>query len=396
MSLTRPSARALALSAVLLPLLGLFAFVALRGGPLAPVPVTATTVESRPIAPALFGIGTVEARYRYPIGPVLAGRVLRVDVQVGNRVKAGQVLGEMDPVDLDQRLAAQDAALRRAESAIQAAEARIRDGEARRDFTSSQVRRYQALLDARTASEDTVAAKRQEAQVAEAGLAAAQADLKSAREELDRVHAEREALASQRAKLRLLAPVDGLVVARNAEPGSTLVAGQAVVELIDPASLWVNVRFDQLRGSGLEAGLPARVILRSQPEVEIAGRVERVEPLADAVTEELLAKVVFDALPAPLPRVGELAEAMVALAPLASAPVLPNAALHRVNGQLGVWLLEGDAVRFAMVATGATDLEGHVQVRGLEPGTRVALHSRRALGEQSRVQVVEAVAGAGH
>jgi HlyD family secretion protein len=337
----------------------------------------------------------VEARYRYPIGPVLAGRVLRVDVQVGERVSAGQVLGQMDPVDLDQRLAAQDAALRRAESAMQAAEARVRDGEARRDFTSSQVRRYQALLEAHTASEDTMEAKRQEAQVAETGLVAARAELKSAREELARVRAEREALASQREKLRLLAPVDGLVVARNAEPGSTLVAGQAVVELIDPASLWVNVRFDQLRAAGLQAGLAVRVVLRSQPDLEIPGRVARVEPLADAVTEELLAKVAFDTLPEPLPRVGELAEATVALPSLAPAPVLPNAALHRVNGQLGVWRLEQDGVRFVAVATGAADLDGRVQLEGLEPGTRVALYSRRALGGHSRIQVVDALPGGG-
>jgi hypothetical protein len=109
------SRRTAALVAVLGTLLVLFVWVALRSGPLAPVPVTVAEVESRAIAPALFGIGTVEARYTYRIGPTVPGRVLRVDVEVGDRVAAGQVLGEMDPVDLDQRLAAQDAAIRRAE-----------------------------------------------------------------------------------------------------------------------------------------------------------------------------------------------------------------------------------------------------------------------------------------
>lgn len=104
----------MALVAVLGALLVLFVWVALRSGPLAPVPVTVAEVESRAIAPALFGIGTVEARYTYRIGPTVPGRVLRVDVEVGDRVAAGQVLGEMDPVDLDQRLAAQDAAIRHA------------------------------------------------------------------------------------------------------------------------------------------------------------------------------------------------------------------------------------------------------------------------------------------
>ena len=110
--------RTLALVAVIVPMVLLFAHVALRSGPLAPVAVTATTVEERAIAPALAGIGTVQARYTYRIGPTYAGRVRRIDVQVGDRVRAGQVLGEMDPVDLDERIAAQEAAIRSAAAAV--------------------------------------------------------------------------------------------------------------------------------------------------------------------------------------------------------------------------------------------------------------------------------------
>ena len=110
--------RTLALLAVVVPLLALFVYVALRSGPLAPVKVTVATVETKSITPALFGIGTVEARYTYKIGPTFTGRVKRLDVEVGERVKSGQVLGEMEPVDLDQRIRSQDAALKRAKAAL--------------------------------------------------------------------------------------------------------------------------------------------------------------------------------------------------------------------------------------------------------------------------------------
>ena len=112
------SGRSLALIAVLVALAAIFVWVALRSGPLAPVPVTVVKVGSQSIAPALFGIGTVEARYTHRIGPTAAGRVLRVDVQVGDRVEAGQSIGEMDSVDVDQRLAAQEAAIRRAQAEV--------------------------------------------------------------------------------------------------------------------------------------------------------------------------------------------------------------------------------------------------------------------------------------
>ncbi len=370
----------LAILAVLIPLLALFVYVALRSGPLAPVPVVLATVENKSISPALFGIGTVEARYTYKIGPTFAGRIKNMDVHVGDQVKARQVLGGMDPVDLDERIRAQDAAMKRAK-------AQSEEAGARQTYAQTQARRYEQLLEARSTSEEMLVTKRQELQVAEAGLNAA-------REEFARVRAEREALVAQRSNLRLIAPVDGLVVARDADPGTTIVAGQAVVELIDPESLWVNVRFDQIHARGLAANLPAHIVLRSQAGKSGTGRVLRTEPLADAVTEETLAKVVFDQLPEPLPPIGELAEVTVALPALPAGPVLPNAAIQRIDGKLGVWQVKNGDLHFTPVSLGTADLDGQVQViGGLQVGDQVVVYSAKALNARSRIHVVEHLPG---
>ncbi|PKN50208.1 MAG: efflux transporter periplasmic adaptor subunit [Deltaproteobacteria bacterium HGW-Deltaproteobacteria-16] len=372
--------RTLALVVVLVPLLALFIYVALRSGPLAPVPVTVTAVADRAISPALFGIGTIEARYTYKIGPTFAGRIKRLDAQVGDTVTAGQVLGEMDPVDLDERIQGQEAALKRAKALLS-------EALARQAYAQTQSRRYEQLLEVRAISEETVATKKHELQVAEAGLNAA-------REELARVQADREALIAQRKNLKLVAPVDGLVTARDADPGTTIVAGQTVVELIDPKSLWVNVRFDQIRAHGLAAKLPATIVLRSQTVELPQGRVLRVEPLADAVTEETLAKVVFDQLPEPLPPIGELAEVTVALPPLPAAPVIPNAAVQQRNGGLGVWQVHNGDLRFTPVILGAADLDGNVQVReGLQAGDQVIVYSAKSLSARNRITIVDRIPG---
>lgn len=388
-------ARTLAMVAVLVPLFGLFLYVALRSGPLAPVPVTVTTVESRSITPALFGIGTVESRYTYKIGPTVAGRVLRVDVNVGDTVRAGQILGEMDPVDLDSRLIAEAAAVSRAEAAVRSSEAQVQDVSARRTYAEAQSRRYEELLRERLVSQEQVEARRQEVQVAEANVAAALANLAASREELAMTRANRDGLRRQRTNLKLVAPVDGLVAAREADPGTTVVAGQAVIEVIDPTSLWINVRFDQLGTSKLRAGLPVRIALRSQSGREHAGKVLRVEPMADAVTEETLAKVVFDGLPDPLPPVGELVEVTVALPALEAAAVVPNASVQRVGGRLGVWLIDDGSLSFAPVEVGMSDLDGRVQILdGLETSDRVVVHSQRSLSARNRVKIVERLPGA--
>ena len=386
--------RTLAMIGVLVPLLVLFIYVALRSGPLTPVPVTVAMVENRAIVPSLFGIGTVEARYTYRIGPTFAGRVKQVSVDVGDRVSAGQVLGEMDPVDLDDRIAALEAALKRAEAQVTVAEAQAGDATARMTYAETQARRYEQLVEARTASAELLDAKRQERAVAETSLVSARANLDAVRHEQTRVRFDRDALVKQRANLRLIAPADGLVVSRQAEPGSTLVAGQPVVEMVDPGSLWINVRFDQLNASGLQSGLSGHIVLRSQGGRVLAGRVLRVEPLADSVTEEILAKVAFDAVPALLPAIGELAEVTVALPALPPGPSLPNAAIQRIKGQVGVWqVIHGD-LHFTPIMLGAADLDGQVQVReGLKAGDQIVVYSAKALSTRSRIDVVDQIPG---
>ena len=372
--------RTLALLAVIIPLLVLFIYVGLRSGPLAPVAVTVASVESRAITPALFGSGTVEARYTYKIGPTFAGRVKRLEVHVGDQVKAGQVLGEMEPVDLDDRVRSQESVFKRAEAAL-------REAEARQAYAQTQARRYEQLFAVRSTSEEIVTTKRQELQIADAALSAA-------REDIVRARSDREGLVAQRSNLRLIAPVDGVVAVRDADPGTTIVAGQAVVEVIDPKSLWINVRFDQISASGLAGGLPTLIVLRSRGGQTLKGRVLRVEPKADAVTEETLAKVTFDNKPEPLPPVGELAEVTVDLPALPAAPLIPNAAVQREGDKVGVWQIVDGDLHFSPVKLGASDLNGYVQVReGLKNGDQIVTYSEKALTARSRIHVVDHIPG---
>lgn len=366
-----------------------FAYVVMRSGPLAPVRVTVATVAEERVAPSLFGIGTVEARRSYAVGPTAPGRLLAVAVDVGDRVVAGQVLARLDPVDLDARIAALDAAAERARSSLAAAEAQRRDVRARAEVAAINARRYAALGQQRFVSASAVEARAQEHTSARAAVDAADAGAAGARNDLARLRAEREALLAQRDTLQLVAPVDGLVTAREAEPGSTLVAGQAALRLIDPGSLWVRTRIDQGRSLGLAAGLPAQIVLRSQPGAARPGRVERVEPVSDAITEERLAQIGFAEVP-PGVSVGEMAEVTVQLPAAAPAPVVSNAALHRRAGATGVWRLDDDGPRFVPVRTGATDADGRVAIiDGLAAGERVVVHSASALHDGARIRVVE-------
>lgn len=396
MTMMKPTtSRRLLLGGLALALLGALAFVALRTGPLAPVKVQVTEVKKGRVTPEIFGIGQVEARRSWLVGPTVAGRVLGVQVDVGQAVQPGQALAEMDPVDLDQRLAALDASLARAQSTQQAAGAQVADAQARRALAAANLKRNEDLAQQAFISAGALEARAQEVASANAGLQAAQANLGGTAQDLSRLRAERAALAQQRGNLKLVAPATAVVTARDAEAGTTVVAGQAVLRLVDPASLWVKLRVDQSRSAGLAPGLVARIALRSRPGEVFAGRVVRVEALADSVTEERLAMVAFDALPAGV-SVGEMAEVTLALPATAEHLLLPNAAVQQHEGQTGVWRLQDGALAFAPVTLGVQGLDGTVQVlKGLNEGDTVVLYSQSALKPDARISVVEQLVPAG-
>lgn len=376
-----------------LALLAAFAFVALRSGPLVPVRVTVVKLEEGAISPALFGIGTVEARRAYLIGPTGSGRVLKVLADVGDSVKAGQLLAEMDPVDLNERVGALEASIARANSALAAAEAQRRDALARNALAGMNARRYIELGEMKFVSASAVEAKQQEQASAQAAIAAADANLAGARQEVVRVKAERDALRQQRDNARLLAPTDGVITARDAEPGSTVVAGQAVIKLIEPASLWIRLRLDQGRSDGLAVGLPAQIVLRSNPGKILRGKVVRVELLSDSVTEERVAQVAFDSMPAGV-SIGELAEVTLTLSATQVGVVLPNASLKQKGDKVGVWLYNQAELQFVEVQVGRSSLDGKSLVlAGLKAGDRVVMYSEKELTPDSRIKVVESLAG---
>jgi HlyD family secretion protein len=383
--------RRLALGGAALLLLAAVAFVSLRTGPLAPIKVTVTHATLGSLSPAIFGVGTVEARRGWMVGPTVAGRVLSVKVDVGDTVRAGQLLAEMDPVDLDQRLAALDAALARADSGRQGTQAQLQDATARRTLAMANTQRNQDLARQNFISPGALDARMQEQASADAAQQLAQANLAGAAQDISRLKAERAALQQQRGNVRLLAPGDGVVTTRDAEAGSTVVAGQPVLRLIDPASLWVKLRVDQGRSSGLTPGLSGSIVLRSQPQTQLPAQVARVELLADSVTEERIAQVAFAQMPASV-SVGEMAEVTLQLPATAPALLLPNASIQRQQGQTGVWRLNGDKPEFVPVQLGASSLDGKVQaLKGLDKNDRVVVYSEKPLKDAARVSVVDAL-----
>ena len=356
-------------------------------GPFGPPKITVANVQKQQFKAGVFGIGTVDAKLTYAIGPTQAGRVLKVHVDQGDRVSAGMVLGEMDPVDLEQKIGSAVASVAKAQSSLLVAEAQVRDAASRHQLAKTSAARYNSLLKDNAISQELADVKNNEANSSRAAYESALAALESARGEIARAQAEYGALVSQRNNLNLISPVNGLVVSRDAEPGATVVAGQSVFRLVDPSTLWIRTRIDQARFYGISVGQPADIVLRSRPNQILPGKVARLEVQADNVTEERFVAVAFNESPG-TPPLGELAEVTIHFPEIADAVVVPAAAVKRQGRQTGVWLVEGGRLRFQPVETGAQSLDGKVRIMGgLNPGDTVAVYSQQLLSDGMKVRM---------
>lgn len=370
----------LLLGLLALLLLAGFGWVVASNGPLAPVKVTLTSVSRQPIEASVFGIGTVESRYSYRLGPTAAGRVKQVLVDVGDTVQAGQVVAEMDAVDLDARIQAAGLAVKRAKASIATAEASFK-------LADTENRRTASLAGRQLVSQSNADARKQEAAIAKAALDVA-------RKEQQRLQAEQQALQQQLANLSITAPVAGIITSRDAEPGTSLVAGQAILTLADPQSYWVKARIDQSQAQGLQTGQAASIVLRSNPQQSLPGKLARIEPLSDSITEERIVAVAFDQPPTGLSP-GELAETTILTSRKADALVIPNAALRQLDGQTGVWKTDADnTLNFTPVQTGIRALDGQVEILGgLQADDQVVTYASKVLDANSKIKVVDSLAG---
>jgi HlyD family secretion protein len=376
----------LAFAAGVVAFVAAFVWLLTTHGPLAPVVVETGSAARANLRPSVFGIGTVEARLAYDVGPTSPGRVLRVFVDQGDEVKAGQLLAAMDPVDLDRRIQAAESARARSRQAVQAADAQVAEAGSRAQLARVSRDRDQALFREHLISHQALDNSTLAAEAAGAALVAARANAAAATQEMGRLEAELRGAGSVRDNLKLVSPVHGVVVSRDAEPGTTVVAGQTVLRLVDPGSLWVRSRVDQSRAQGVHVGQSAQIILRSAPDTPLPGRVARVDLQSDPVTEERVVSVSFDRPPDRL-YLGELAEVTIQLPGQSGVLTVPSAAIVRQGSQTGVWQEVEGRARFAPVSVGTQGQPGVTEIRsGLTEGERIIVYSSALLTDGVRVR----------
>jgi len=319
--------------------------------------------------------GSVRALEETVIYPRSSGYVRKWHFDIGDKVKEGDLLAEIDTPEVDQQIAQARAQLSQAEAGLVLAKANA-------SFSKQNVQRYQKLAPLGVASQEEFEKTRAQADVDEANVTVAEANVESQRANLNR-------LMQLKSFDRVIAPFSGTITERNVGRGALVTAGNSSplfrISSADPARVFVQVPQDA--APGIIVGGGAKVKVREFPSRDFEGQLARAAGALDAATRTMTVEV---RVPNPA---GEL------LAGMYAEVALELKTSHRVFAVPATALLnDAKGLRVAVVGSDARikwrpvvierDTGATIEIaRGIDESDRVVKLASAALEDDQRVEI---------
>lgn len=315
------------------------------------------------------GVGKVSALDIYSITAQTGGKILELLADDGDWVKKGDLLIVMDGVDLAQQLEVAKANLSKAKHELQALQYEQKNVESQKALLQLTYNRYAKLKEQGFASLVEYDKADAELKSVHANIAALASRIDATNAAVLAAEKSTDAIETKMDRLRVLSPVDGYVIARDAQLAQNVLPSTPILTIVDPQTLWVETKVDERISSQIMVDQNATIVLRSQPEKEYEGVVKRVLSVSDAVTLEREVAVAFRALPTPF-YINEQAQVRIVTQKLSGVLKIPTNVLVQKNGMLGVWLSNAGYAKFQIIEKVAQS-DSEIAVANLDKSSRI-------------------------
>lgn len=308
--------------------------------------------------------GEVRAREETALSFRVGGKLVRRLVDVGDSVKRGDLLAELDPGDLRLQVEALQAQLTAAEAQL---------GRARADHARTASLSKDQLVSRSSLDQQTAA------------LRAAEGQVRAARAQLDLSR-------NQAGYSQLRAPQDGVIASRQAEAGQVVVSGQSAFGLAADGGREVAFALPESGIRDFKVGQPVVIELWSAQGQRIPGRIREIAPAADPQTRTYAARATLDGDVTQRVDLGQSARVYIPSDPSGGALRLPLSALHRgAKDPTAVWVVDPSVgkARRVPVRIGPYTAEGVAVLSGLKPSEWVVMAGGHLLHEGQAVLPVD-------
>ncbi len=346
--------------------------------------VQAAPAESRPMERAVSVIGALAAIDQATLSVKVTGRLQSLSVDLGTRVRKGELVAQIESVDYELKL-------RSAEALLAQARARLglplvgSDDTVKAEETST-VRQARASLLESQKQRDRIKALAQrgispqsELEVAEANYEIAfnrhleaLEDIRQRQGVLQQRRVDVEIARQQLADTKIIAPFDGIVQERRASPGEFLNTAAPIVTLVKVDPLRLRVEVPERNATGVRPGLKVRLTVEGDTN-HYTGTIARLSPAITELNRMLIVEADI-ANPAGALRPGTFARADIVLAAAEPATAVPKAALVTFAGMEKIFLVKDGNAAEKNIAVGRR-ADGFIEVLGgVKPGDLVVLN----------------------
>ena len=317
-----------------------------------PTPVQAVKTYSGTIPVTAHYLGKADSMATADIAARITSNILAIHQREGDTVKAGQLMIELDDAALANKVRAAGADQRSAASSLAAAESAY-------STQKSSFERDEYLYQNKAISQEAY-------ERARTLLDLTESQVKAARERVGVLEQNKEAAATEQGYARVVAPFDGIVVKRSAEPGDLAVPGKPLLSLQGlNFGYKILVQISQEQTRNIVAGTEA-IISDGHDKLEVA--VTKIYP-ALAANSLATVEIRLDKMPFPLPPGSTLGVDFV-LKNVQGVIVPVTAVVKNINGAFVITATDGIAHPIPVTILGENDKQ--VVVSGIEAGASVA------------------------
>jgi HlyD family secretion protein len=245
-------------------------------------PVTVETIRTRDLDAIVSASGKIQPKRQVNISATTMGRVTRLAVQEGQRVKAGQFLLEIDPRSLAGQIDRGEAGVAAARSALQQATTAVDQARATLDLAQQTLRRQLELAKDGLTTREALERAQNDVTVREAELKTRQQEVQTREQQIKQ---EQAALSTTRYNLRqvtISSPMNGIITRRNIEEGENVVvgtmnnAGTVLLTVADMSAIQAEIEVDETDIPNVAVGQAAIVMIDAVPDRMFKGQVNEI------------------------------------------------------------------------------------------------------------------------
>ena len=376
------------------------------------VPVQVAPPTRQPMTYSLVANGDISPLMQVELSPKVSGYLEKISVQIGDSVKQGQVIAQIDRAEFLQKVKEIEAKLAQAKAAadeieagtrsedIRQAEESVKQAKSRYDNAKAQRERMEALYSRQIISKKDFDNADTECAVCEAQLSANQEKLKQLKEgarlevrEGSRAKVkEMEAiLAQEQIRLQntqIIAPFAGEIVRRNVDSGALVSPSTPVVTLIHLETLKAVANVLEKDVGLVKPGMKAKILTEAYPGKPFEGTVVRINKALDLATRTLQAEITIPN-PGHLLKPGMFAKIDMVLKEKPDALTVPRDAVLKEGGKEFVFAVEGNQAIRKPVVTGIEQETLVEIVEGVKDGDKVVVRGQESLKDRSTVRIIE-------